>query len=72
MDLWIRSQNRTILTKVNNIILEGCVIKGDGLLLGEYLSCERAMEVLNEINNGLKILQKISLMKVALYPMPKE
>jgi hypothetical protein len=72
MDLWIRSQNKEILTKVNNIILKENIILGNDLLLGEYSTKERAMEVLNEINNGLKILQKISLMKVLLYPMPKE
>ena len=57
MDLWIRSQSKKTLTKVNAITLSSCsnayIIEDEkGYMLGKY-SKERALEVLNEIQNIL-------------------
>ena len=63
MDLWIRSQDKRILQKVDNIYLNAnydnrriCTndsrdYESD---LGEYKTKERALEVLDEIQNILK------------------
>lgn len=58
MELWIRSQDKTFLKKVNTIgIVEGqdfCFISENITTdLGKYKSKERALEVLDEIQNKL-------------------
>ncbi len=60
MDLWIRSQDKEKLLKVNDIAIEMNMIYGyfdkntEYELLGTYKSKERALEVLDEIQNILK------------------
>lgn len=66
MDLWIRSQDRKVLTKVNDVEMDVYdfkrkVIKcnlgtclNDSHVLGTYESEERSLEVLDEIQNILK------------------
>lgn len=63
MDLWIRSQNREKLIKVNNICLGYAeklnmyylgVFYDDLHMLGKYKTKERAMEILDEIQGILK------------------
>ena len=59
MELWIRSQDKTFLKKVNTIgIVEGqdfCFISENITTdLGKYKSKERALEVLDEIQSKLK------------------
>lgn len=58
MDFWIRSQNRTALTKINSIGIEyDKKLIGYGKIcvkLGEYATKERALEVLDEIQSKLK------------------
>ena len=63
MDLWIRSQNGEVLTKCNCLGLEEqsgskwSVLNYDGLEFYQYLGAydyERALEVLDEIQNILK------------------
>lgn len=62
MELWVRSQDKRILIKVDNIFLNAnydnkiiSTYDGDGnTTLGEYSTKERAMEVLDEIQNILK------------------
>lgn len=71
MELWIRSQDKKILTKINNLwIMDnqiwmevpfyenhkkiGLTITGNNHKLAEYKSKERALEVLDEIQNILK------------------
>ena len=53
MDLWIRTQKRLDIFKVNNVQIMGCDIytyTADGnYTLGEYDSTDRALEVLDEI-----------------------
>jgi len=55
MELWIRSQNKKILLKVNELKIEiNMIIAFDGneyQYLGAYKTKERALEVLDEIQN---------------------
>ncbi len=64
MELWIRSQDRLALTKINSIGIEyDKKLVGYGKIcvkLGEYETKERALEVLDEIQ---KILQPIVIYK---------
>ena len=58
MELWIRSQDKTILKKVNVIgIIEGddkwFVSESITMDFGSYKTKERALEVLDEIQNKL-------------------
>lgn len=61
MELLIRSQDKTILTKINeDLYLYGnfdktFIIKTDKWQLGTYKTKERALEVLDEISNILKL-----------------
>lgn len=60
MDLWIRSQRRTILCKAStlrvgvNAFLEWCVFNELNDELGAYESEERALAILDEIQNYFK------------------
>lgn len=62
MDLWIRSQDKTILTKVDNIcIMENRIVfipsRTNGrATLGTFKTDKRALEVLNEIQDKIKML----------------
>ena len=65
MELWIRSQDKKVLVKINNIwVNENSVIYTDSypdMWLGAYKSEKRALEVLDEIQNILQptmIIQK--------------
>lgn len=60
MNLWIRSQDKRILQKVDNIFLDAnyenkriSTYDGDSVELGTYKTKERAIEVLNEIQDEL-------------------
>lgn len=59
MELWIRSQEKTRLIKVNNILAYSfddgsCGIQINGeCFVGEYKTKERALEVLDEIQSIL-------------------
>ena len=61
MELWVRSQDKRILQKVDNIFLDAnyenkriSTYDGDSVELGTYETKERAIEVLDEIQNILK------------------
>lgn len=64
MELWIRSQDKETLVKINNIWANENVIYTDSysdMWLGAYKSKKRALEVLDEIQNLFKppmIIQK--------------
>lgn len=56
MNLWVRSQDKRILQKVDNIFLDAnyenkriSTYDGDNIELGTYKTKERAIEVLDEI-----------------------
>lgn len=61
MNLWVRSQDKRILQKVDNIFLDAdyenkriSTYDGDNVELGTYETKERALEVLDEIQNLLQ------------------
>lgn len=56
MNLWVRSQSKKILMKVTKVHIWGGDILASGYtefdeIIGEYNTKERALEVLNEIQN---------------------
>ena len=72
MELWIRSQDKEVLVKINDIAVEMNMIYGyfdkntEYELLGSYKSKERALEVLDDISNKIKnqfIVQVNGLLK---------
>ena len=59
MEIWVRSQNKKRLMKVEMVEIDkqkdgGAIIYSHEYILGEYKTKERAMEVLDEIENILK------------------
>lgn len=62
MDLWIRDQDRTTLMKLRRIDVQDCYIichEDDGyddhiVYMGKYETEERALEVLDEIQNFIE------------------
>ena len=58
MQLWIRSQDKYTLMKIEEIQIcenpDGTWFMNAGLVLGKYKSKERALELLDEIQNILK------------------
>ena len=64
MDLWIRSQSKQKLAKVNElnvayyagfVSIRGCINQESSFWLGSYKTEERALEVLDEINAILQL-----------------
>ena len=61
MELWIRSQDKECLMKVNDIVVEQNMVIGyfdkdtEYEYLGQYNSKERALEVLDDIQNFMTI-----------------
>ena len=60
MELWVRSQDKRILQKVDNIFLDAnygnkriSTYDGNNIELGTYKTKERALEVLDEIQDEL-------------------
>lgn len=83
MELWIRSQDRTILRKVDTIgIVEGrdfwSIDENLTVSFGKYKTKERALEVLTEIQNmlyaGLKATNNNQLAGTTsiVYQMPEK
>lgn len=53
--MWIRSQDRKILTKIDDLAIDGAnQIWGDCCLLGKYSSEEKALRVFDEIQDELE------------------
>ena len=85
MELWIRSQDKESLTKVSNISLKeirkpytnefgyyGIGTYYDNLqVLGKYTAKERALEVLDEIDDLMRDLSDSDL-KIIQYEMPEK
>lgn len=68
MELWIRSQDKLKLTKVDylyvdklNDLLNRCGVKTGDLILGIYKTKERALEVLDKIHQRLIDLQTVEI-----------
>lgn len=82
MNLWIRSQDKEELLKINNRIfvkeitnagfsIENDLCVDDGFIsLGIYNTKERALEVLDEIKN--KLMRQEIGQNTLVYEMPKE
>lgn len=50
--MWVRSQDRKILTKIHDVEIDsGFKVWGSGSLIGEYSTEEKALRVLDEIQN---------------------
>lgn len=63
MELWVRSQDKRILQKVDNIFLDVnygnkriSTYDGNNIELGTYKTKERALEVLTEIQNKINLI----------------
>lgn len=53
--MWIRSQDRKILTKIDDLAIDGANrIWGDCCLLGKYSSEEKALKVLDQIQDNME------------------
>lgn len=70
--MWIRSQDRLRLQYVNRFEIEHfenkeiATITGHGWYLGEYSTEDKALKVLNEIQNA------ITSERVVIYQMPQD
>lgn len=66
--MWIRSQDRKILTEIHNLDIDDIGQIWDGSsLLGKYSTEEKAMRVLDEIENQLN---EFDLEGTVVYQMP--
>ena len=86
MDLWIRSQDREKLCKVHDLCVrenqnennETNYVIQDIYTMATYTTKERALEVLDEIQNKIKHINKFSLVNEnyecddCVYEMPQE
>lgn len=78
MNLWIRSQDKEILLKANELEIEiNMIIAFDGnkyQCLGTYKTKERALEVLDEISKLVENAMYHTQLNhdVLFYQMPKE
>ena len=76
MELWIRSQNKGALIKVEMLgNTDGTIKSYKGINqteLGTYKSSERALEVLDEIQHRLITLCDSMNRHLYVYEMPKE
>lgn len=74
MNLWVRNQDKTILQKVDNLLIsDGNNAKGTFNIytnslpaqnvLGRYKTKERALEVLDEIQERIMLINTINLAK---------
>jgi hypothetical protein len=75
MELWIRSQDRECLMKVDRVDYDisrehRIVVNGFQTLLGTYKTKERALEVLDEITDFIDGLNKTNT--ITIYEMPIE
>lgn len=78
MDLWIRSQDKKRLTKVNDLYIvhddnNFCDYIGNNMVghLAKYTKENRALEVLDEIQDFINFDIKLKL-NTCIYEMPKE
>ena len=77
MELWIRSQDRIFLRKVNTIgIVEGrdfwSIDENLTVSFGKYKTKERALEVLDEIQKLLKTAELNDDINVIVYQIPEK
>lgn len=74
MELWIRNQDKTILQKVDNLLISDGNNKGGTFniytnslpaqnVLGRYKTKERALEILDEIEERIMLINTINIAK---------
>ena len=75
MELWVRSQNKKVLMKIDGVHYDlkndGRVLCG-GSVLGRYATEERCLEIIDEIQKILMGVNPIIPPSVLVYEMPKE
>lgn len=53
--MWIRSQDRKILTEIHDVEIDsGFKVWGSGMLIGEYSTQEKVLKVLDYIQDNLE------------------
>lgn len=59
--MWIRSQDRKILTEVHDVEVDsGFKVWGSGMLIGEYSTEEKALKVLDRIEELIQHQYKLT------------
>lgn len=65
--MWIRSQDRKILTEIHDVEIDsGFKVWGSGSLIGEYSTEEKVLSVLDEIE------KQIEYPYVEVFQMPQD
>jgi len=88
LELWIRSQDKDILVKVDSLLIDDnnndiytqcwVGVNLETYTLGKYKTKERALEILDEIQEKILRIGEVSLMvnplliEECVYEMPKE
>ena len=83
MELWIRTQDKEALKKVNMGVMywkdiddRNCIVNIDNAtgysIVGAYKTKERALEVLDEIHKLVEDLLNYDHLEYKVYSMPKE
>lgn len=54
MGLWVRSQHKEMLIKVNNFFVNDLFVCGNGIALGKYSTKEKALKVLDMIQECIE------------------
>ena len=83
MELWIRSQDKDILVKVDSLLIDDnnndiytqcwVGVNLETYTLGKYKTKERALEILDEIQQLIvEYYQSLDYKIVPIYEMPKE
>ena len=83
MELWIRTQDKEALKKVNMGVMywkdiddRNCIVNIDNAtgysIVGAYKTKERALEVLDEIHKLVEDLLNYDNLEYKVYSMPKE
>lgn len=71
--MWIRSQDKKILTKIDNLEIDGAnQIWGGCSLLGKYSSEEKALKVYDEIQDELESEAFYITDSPKVYQMPQD
>lgn len=76
MELWIRSQDKYTLMKIEEIQIcenpDGTWFMNAGLVLGKYKTKKRALEVLDEIHQRLINLATLEIAPDSYKVLPKD
>ena len=74
MELWIRSQDKNYLIPIKDVIsIFSSSLFYQNIILGTYKTKERALEILDEIQEKVCPIGMVNLSEYAIvYEMPKE